>query len=363
MITAITRVPLAHVYSIGKIKRFDSIFALPEFLYENALSLGGVPMYLEQETDDDRILWPVIISSFKKLGVFFFNRAMCPSPPQTVKGSISLSQARDIFFELANYLRRNYQCKMITLLQSPHDPKFIRDDLNSWEIFRTHDAMIDLSRDLHTIYFGFKKRHRYTLRRAIGGSDSDVLSMGWLDKTDYGVREGNDIPDLLEFRKLWTEIIQRNSALRRLMYEDPWSLERLKNIFTILRTKGLCKLLTIYDEKDRAGATMMLFMSGNFTKVPMALWAAGASPREGKRKGLPSLLQWYAIRLLKGLGYMKYYMGGIDINNLEGGPTLFKMGFGGETTSGFRATWFAPILSRSYRLAKQLLAFPKFFGV
>lgn len=345
-------IPVAKVYSSTKIKVWESIFALPQFLYlEAQYNFHGVPKYLKLEFDHEEILLPIIISTVKKSKVHLFSKVTCPAPPQKVEGSVPFSQRESVIRELANYLRRNYRCKMVLLVQRPSDPQFIGDNINGWMFSKHYDVMVDLSPNLEKIYLKMEKRHRYAIRKIIEGSDFDALSDEWLQKTKFSVKEGKGFEDLLEFRKLWT-----GETLRKVLDEygptlgDPWPLERIRNTFNLLQPLGLCKMFTMYDESQNAGASMIIYTSRNFTKVPMAFWSIGAASIKGKKKGLALLLQWYVIRWLKNHGYTQYFMGGYK--GIKHGPSLFKKGFG-EIVSGFNIVWFAPILSIGRRIAEK----------
>jgi hypothetical protein len=130
------------------------------------------------------------------------------------------------------------------------------------------------------------------------------------------------------------------SIFRKLSYKDPLTMDHLRNVFRKLGRLGLVKSFMIYgDEQPGAGA--IVFISGGFGRIPMAYWSAGASSEYGRRKGLPTLLQWYIIHFLKKEEYGRYYMGGYDVEEVERGPSLFKKGFGGHVVPGFTLRWIS----------------------
>lgn len=327
--------------------KFESIFALPEFVELEARGGEKACFYVEIKDANARIncVIPVIISKLK-LGL---RVASCPVPPQVIGVSDKVNNWKGVLNTLIRYLKEDYKCIAVLMKQRPHDPQFIRGNLNGCRLAYSQDIMIDLSKELRTIYYNVDKRHRYTLRKASGCSDDELLSGDWLQKTGFTIRQGRGEESLHEFRALWVETFKRMyesfNPLRKLLYRDPLTLNSLITVFNKLYPHGLVKLFTIYDEDGKPGASAIFYISNNFTKTPMAYWSAGASSEEGRRKGLPALLQWYVIQWFKEHGYQRYYMGGYDFKNPGDGPSLFKRGFGGRIVSGLTVTWLAQPLS------------------
>jgi hypothetical protein len=250
---------------------------------------------------------------------------------------------------LIQYIKKNFGCVAVSINQRPHDPRFLKGVLKGYKLVHNYDVVIDLSVELKMIYDRMDKRCRYNLRRASGCLDDDLLSPKWLQRTSYRIGWVADRETLREFRVLWVDTLKRlyeNLGLvGKLFYRDPLTLSQLMRVFSKLSQLGLVGLFTIYDEDEQPGASVILYISGCFTRMPMAYWSAGASSEEGRRKGLPTLLQWYIIQWLKEQGYQRYYMGGYDAGNPDSGPSLFKRSFGGRIVSGLTATWFARPLS------------------
>lgn len=344
------------VYLLLSSIKFDSIFALPHFMELEAMQDENILSYVEisdAESEMNMII-PVIVSK-SKLGL---NTAFCPSPPQVVEDSSKDNERwKEILNTLNRYIRKNYNCIAISMNQRPHDPKFITNNLNECKISHNYDIMIDLSNEICTIYSNIDKRHRYTLRKATGCSDSEILSGKWLQKAVFTIKQGESQESLLEFRVLWIKTLERMyesfSTQEKLLYKDPLTLDRLTLVFNKLHPHGLVKLFTAYDNDKQPGASAIFFTSNNFTKIPMVYWSAGASSEEGRKKGLPLLLQWYVIRWFKEQGYQMYYMGGYDDKNPHSGPSLFKKGFGGQLVSGLTVTW----LSQPFRSMRNIVSY------
>ena len=327
--------------------KFKSIFALPKFVELEARGDEKTCFYVEIKDTNAGVstITPVIISKLK-LGL---KVASCPTPPQLIGDSNKVNNWKEVLNTLIRYLKENYKCITVSINQRPHDPQFVRGNLNGCKLSQNYDIIIDLSSELSTIYYNMDKRHRYTLRKASSCSDDELLSSDWLQKTGFTIRQGRSEKSLHEFRALWVETFKRMygsfNPLRKLLYRDPLTPNSLITVFNKLHPYKLVKLFTIYDENGQAGASAIFYTSSNFTKMPMVYWSAGASSEEGRRKGLPTLLQWYVIQWFKEHGYQRYYMGGYDVKNPNDGPSLFKRGFGGQIVSGLTVTWLAQPLS------------------
>jgi hypothetical protein len=331
--------------------RFDSIFALPPFVELQSEGSGKQFFYVNISNARTGICTttPVILTRFGGL-----RTASCLTPPQIISGPIG-SRWKDIISFLIYGIKTNFGCVAISINQRPHDPRFIQGELRGYKLVRDYDVVIDLSVELKMIYDRMDKRCRYNLRRSSGCFDDDLLSSKWLQRTSYRIGWVADRETLREFRVLWVDTLQRLhenlGLLGRIFYRDPLTFSQLTNAFSKLSQLGLVGLFTIYDENEQPGASVILYTSRCFTRMSMAYWSAGASSEEGRRKGLPTLLQWYIIQWLKEHGYQRYYMGGYDARNPDSGPSLFKKSFGGRIVSGLTATWLARPLSLLNSLA------------
>jgi len=338
---------LYDVFSLMSSVKFYSLFALPPFLELYALDQGAPAkkiFYLEIKNLEEEVdaLVPVVISRNR----LHLSLAFSPSPPQFIEGFDKMDEKwKDMLNSLLNYLRKQYNIIVFSMDQRPHDPRFIKERLAGWNTYYTYDILIDLTNNIEKIYYNMDKRHRYTLRKAIRCSDKELISYCWLKKTGYTVQEGKNIEAIREFRTLWIETFSRMyesfRLSRKLLYKDPLTLEKLYKTVNKLQPYGLVKLFTIYDEIGDPGASAIFFVSGDFLNIPMAFWSAGASSEKGRKKGMPLLLQWYAIRWFKEHGYQRYFLGGYDPANPYNGPSLFKKGFGGLLVSGLIATWYS----------------------
>lgn len=341
------------VYSLIHSSRLDSIFALPHFVDLEVRDYEKTCFYVEINDVETGLgtVTPVVISKLR-MGLKI---AFCPSPPQIIHGFNKINKRwREILNTLIHHIKQNHNCMAISMNQRPHDHQFVRSNTDGCKLSHNHDIVIDLSHELHAIYYGMDKRHRYTLRKASVCSDDELLSSNWLQKTGFMIRQGVGQESLREFRLLWIKTLKRMygsfNPLRKLLYRDPLTFKSLIAVFNQLYPHGLVKLFTIYDNDGQPGASAIFYTSDNFTKIPMAYWSAGASSKEGRRKGLPLLLQWYIIQWFKEYGYQRYYMGGYNVKNPNDGPSLFKRGFGGQIVSGFTVTWRVQPLRAMYNL-------------
>jgi len=344
---------MSDVYSSIRSIRFDSIFAIPYFVELLSKDAGKIRFYVEisDVKAGTSTITPIIITKFKPC----LRTAFCPSPPQVVNGPNEINKRwKEMLNMLICHIKENHNCIVISLMQRPHDPKFIMGSLHGCKLSRNYDVMFDLSNQLDTVYFSMDKRHRYTLRKASGCSDDELLSDAWLQKTSFMIKQGESQESLREFRALWIKTLKRMyksfNPWRKLLYRDPLTLNSLIAVFNKLHSHGLVKLFTICDNNGQPGASAIFYASGNFTKVPTVYWSAGASSEEGRMKGLPLLLQWYIIQWFRKHGYQRYYMGGYDAKNPNDGPSLFKKGFGGQIVSGLNITWLAQPLRPIYDL-------------
>ena len=346
------------IYLLIRSSRLDSVFALPPFAELWARGDEKTCFYVETKDTNAgvRTVTPVIISKLK-LG---FTVASCPTPPQVIDSPNKINDWENVLNTLIRYLKENYNCIAVSMNQRPHDPQFIRGNPDGCKLTYSHDIVIDLAKELSTIYNNMDKRHRYTLRKSSCCSNDELLSGDWLQKTGFTVRQGRSEKSLHEFRALWVETLERMyesfNPLRKLLYRDPLTLNSLIAVFNKLHPHGLVKLFTMYDENGQLGTSAIFYTSNNLTKMPMAYWSAGASSEEGRRKGLPTLLQWYVIQWFKEHGYQRYYMGGYDGKNPNDGPSLFKRGFGGQIVSGLIVTWLPQPLSTMCDIASHAVS-------
>lgn len=334
--------------------RFDSIFALPRFA---TLSGDGLFFYVEIRDTNAGVntFTPVkVLKVGSNLTV-----ASCPSPPQIIDGPSRISSWKEVLNALLLFLKKNYNCMVVTMEQRPNDPQFIRGKLDGCKLSYHYDVMIDLSKELRTIYYNMDKRHRYTLRESSGCSDVELSSGDWLEKAGPTIRQGRSEESLHEFNALWIEsmarIYNRMSQLRKLVFVDSLPLNDLVTKFRKLYPYGLFKLFTVYDEDEKPGASAIFYTSDNFTKIPIAYWTEIASSADGNKKGLPTLLLRYTIQWFKEHEFRRFYMGGYypSGRNIkpEKGHTLYKQGFGAQMVSGLSVLWLSQPISTIYDVA------------
>lgn len=326
---------------------FDSIFALPHFA---TLWGEGMFFYVEIGIPDEGIDTVTPVRVFN--GGPNLMAATCPSAPQIISGPSKVSNWKKVINTLFLFLKKKYNCIYISVNQAPHDPQFIRGKLDGCKLTHLYDVVIDLTDDLSTIYCNMEKRHRYTLRKSSGLSDVALLSANWLEKTGLAIEEGTSEQNLLEFNELWREsmrrLYERFSGLRKLLFVDYLPLDDLVAKFKKLHTCDLFRLFTIYDEDGQPGASAIFYTSNNFTRVPMVYWTEIASSDKGNKRGLPTLLVWYAIQWFKEHGLQRFYMGGYYPRDPNIGHNLYKRGFGAQIVSGLSVLWLTQPVTAIY---------------
>ena len=136
------------------------------------------------------------------------------------------------------------------------------------------------------------------------------------------VRKSTDLRDLEAFSKMHERVSLRQHFV-------PFSLEYLKKEFEIFSRDNQILLLFGEYEGKVAAACFVVFWSG------IAFYHHAASLPEFTKLSIPYLLQWEAIKEAKRRGCRQYdFWGHVDPKTRSShpwaGPTLFKMGFGGE---------------------------------
>ncbi len=136
------------------------------------------------------------------------------------------------------------------------------------------------------------------------------------------IRKSTDLRDLEVFSKMHERVSLRQHFV-------PFSIEYLKKEFEIfLRDSQILLLFGEYEGKV-AAASFVVFWSG------IGFYHHAASLPEFAKLSIPYLLQWEAIKEAKNRGCDLYdFWGYVDPKTRPShpwaGPTLFKMGFGGE---------------------------------
>lgn len=166
---------------------------------------------------------------------------------------------------------------------------------------------------------------------------------------DISVEISDNEKDIERYDELNQEIATRQQFV-------PFSKEYIKNEFEVFaKDRETIWIFGTYKGKLAAGA-LIIFWSG------IAFYHQAASRREFAKLSLPYLLQWEAIKEAKKRGCTVYDLWGY-VNPKEfpshpwAGPTLFKMGFGGEAylyvkTQDFPINWKYWITNTFERIRK-----------
>ncbi|MBI4123138.1 MAG: peptidoglycan bridge formation glycyltransferase FemA/FemB family protein [Parcubacteria group bacterium] len=136
------------------------------------------------------------------------------------------------------------------------------------------------------------------------------------------IRKSTDLQDIEVFSRMHKRVSLRQHFI-------PFSIEYLKKEFEIFSQNNQILLLFGEYEGKIAAASLVIFWSG------IGFYHHAASLPEFAKLSIPYLLQWEAIKEAKKRGCWQYdFWGYVDPKNRSShpwaGPTLFKMGFGGE---------------------------------
>jgi len=317
--------------------KLDSLFALPWFLDYITRDLSQPRKFYVLL--DKKVLIPVVSLQMKKLRV-----AYSPSPPNIVVEDVLDRDNEDIFNEMDSTL--DYH--VFVMRVHPHDEnRYSLSYMIKKQLFieDRYDLYIDLKKKLSEIYYGFEKRTRYTLRKALGLDDGKLLEKFNEDPYLGGiVYEKSDesgahyFSELLryQFAKIVFESKWKNSKELLALYKY-YSPENILRVYRILSEENLLRFFFIEGQSSLPEAGVAVFVSNAYLKSPMAYWWLGASTYNAEKNKLPSVLQFSIMSILKKEGYERYFLGGVskDYQRASGGPALFKRGFGGVLEKGY----------------------------
>ncbi len=151
--------------------------------------------------------------------------------------------------------------------------------------------------------------------------------------TRYLIRRAQENKDIKVFQsstsedvKLFSELHRRVSARQHFV---PFSLEYLQNEVTAFKEDNSITIFWGKYQENIAAAAVVIFWSG------IGFYHHAVSLPQYAKFSIPYLLQWEAIREAKRRGCILYDFWGyvnpkIQPNHPWAGPTLFKMGFGGQ---------------------------------
>ncbi len=174
-----------------------------------------------------------------------------------------------------------------------------------------------------------RKTTRYLIRQAAKNPDIAV------ERSESG-------DDLTAYQELNRKVAQRQKFVA-------FSSEYIKNEFEIFSADGQAVWLLGRYKGDLAAAALVILWSG------IAFYHQAASDARYSRYSVPYLIQWEAIREAKKRGCVLYdFWGYVDPEKQPkhpwAGPTLFKMGYGGQAHE-YVKTQDLP-LTKKYRLIR-----------
>jgi hypothetical protein len=147
--------------------KLDSLFALPWFLDYITRDLPQPRKFYVLL--NEQVLIPVVSLQMKKLRV-----AYSPSPPNIIVEDPLGGNNEDIF----NGMDSTLDYHVFVMRVHPHDEnRYFLSYMVKKQLFieDRYDLYIDLKKKLSEIYYGFEKRTRYTLRKALGLDDGKLL--------------------------------------------------------------------------------------------------------------------------------------------------------------------------------------------
>jgi len=154
-----------------------------------------------------------------------------------------------------------------------------------------------------------RKTTRYLIRQAS-------------QNTDIAVFQSNRLEDVCVFSAMHEKVSKRQRFV-------PFSLEYLEKEFSVFLKDNAVSLFFGKYKDEIAAASFVVFWSG------IGFYHHAASLSEYAKLSIPYLLQWEAIKEAKSRGCVLYdFWGYVDPKKEPkhpwAGPTLFKMGFGGD---------------------------------
>ncbi|MBI2642632.1 MAG: peptidoglycan bridge formation glycyltransferase FemA/FemB family protein [Candidatus Wildermuthbacteria bacterium] len=184
---------------------------------------------------------------------------------------------------------------------------------------------ITLSED--ELFHNMRKTTKYLIRKA--QSDPDI-----------SVSQGKSPEDIETFSKLHDQVSRRQHFV-------PFSLEYLQKEFSLFSGDEQVVLFWAKHKGQVGAGAFVVFWSG------IGFYHHAVSLPEYAKLSLPYLLQWELIKEAKRRGCKMYdFWGYVDPVKQKGhpwaGPTLFKMGFGGEAHEYVKTQDFP--LNRKYWL-------------
>ncbi|OHA67879.1 MAG: hypothetical protein A3C82_00465 [Candidatus Wildermuthbacteria bacterium RIFCSPHIGHO2_02_FULL_47_12] len=164
-------------------------------------------------------------------------------------------------------------------------------------------------------------------------SPSSELLLDMRKTTRYLIRQASQNPDITVFQSNRLEDVKMFSTMHEIVSKRqgfvPFSLEYLEKEFSVFQKDNAISIFFGKYKDEIAAASFVVFWSG------IGFYHHAASLPQYAKLSIPYLLQWEAIKEAKNRGCMLYdFWGYVDPKKEPShpwaGPTLFKMGFGGE---------------------------------
>jgi len=168
---------------------------------------------------------------------------------------------------------------------------------------------LDISLSEEELFRGMRKTTRYVIRQA--EKNQDIV-----------IEKSEDLKDLAIYQELNREVAKRQKFV-------PFSDDYIKDEFELfVKDNQALLFLGKYKGEVAAGALVVFYQGTGY-------YHQAASLSKYAKLSIPYLLQWEAIKEAKKRGCKLYDFWGyvdpkINPNHPWAGPTLFKMGYGGE---------------------------------
>lgn len=263
--------------------------------------------------DNKLISVALVVKIIARRGTFFF----IPHGPVIKNGreqfsaelKILLEEFKEIakkekadFIRISPILERNDEnIKIFKNLGFRKAPIHMHPEL-TWEL--------DITLSEEELLKNMRKTTRYLIRQAQKNSDIKI-------------EKSLDLKTLEKFNELYQATVNRQ-------HFAPFSLEYLKNEFSVLSQSGQIALLLGKYRDEVVSGGIFVFWQGN------GFYHHGASSLKYPKAPVSYLMLWEAIKEAKGRGCKKFNFWGIAPLNSRSkkhpwtGLTLFKMGFGGR---------------------------------
>ncbi len=168
---------------------------------------------------------------------------------------------------------------------------------------------LNITPPISELLLDMRKTTRYLIRQAS-------------QNPDITVSQSNSLEDVKVFSAMHEKVSKRQGFI-------PFSLEYLEKEFSVFQKDNAVSLFFGKYKDEIAAASFVVFWSG------IGFYHHAASLPEYAKLSIPYLLQWEAIKEAKNRGCALYdFWGYVDPkkepNHPWAGPTLFKMGFGGD---------------------------------